>query len=121
MTRARCPGIDCVRLILIVHVALLCFLLRFTMDILNKKEGPNIFWAICVACVVINLILFARSGMIDFDYFFRRELRSSPDEEAFENSVTKLKKNLEKRETFRNTLATQSEFCGDRKTFDIDS
>jgi len=92
---------------------------EFTMDILNKEEGPNIFWAICVACVVINLVLFARSGMIDFDYFFKRELRSSPDDEAFESSVSKLKKNMEKRETFRTTLSPQSEFVGDRKTFDI--
>jgi hypothetical protein len=75
------------------------------MDILNKKKGPNLFWAICVVCVLINLVLFARSGMIDVDYWIKKELRTHPDDEAFESSVSKLKQNLGNRETLRSTLS----------------
>lgn len=88
----------------------------FTMDILNKEEGPNIFWGICVFCVIVNIILFAQSGMIDLDYLINRELRSHPDDEAFESSVAKMKQTLDKRDT----LAHGSQLL-DRKTFDISS
>jgi hypothetical protein len=91
------------------------------MDILNKKEGPNVFWALCVFCVLINVVLFARSGMIDLDYLMKKELRSHPDDEAFETSVAKLKQNLVKRDTLRSTLSPVSEQTSNRQTFDIAS
>jgi hypothetical protein len=66
----------------------------FTMQILNKKKGPNLFWAICVGCVLINLIIFARSGLLDFEYFKKKELTSNPDEKEFDRSIKQLRRDF---------------------------
>lgn len=94
-----------------------CCMRRYTMDILNKEKGPNLFWAICIVCVAINIVLFARSGMIDFECLTKKELRTHGDDEAFESSVVRLKKNQQRPEDVG--AGPGSEFERSRKTFDI--
>ena len=61
------------------------------MDILNKESGPTVFWLMCLACIIFNIVWFARHGMIEFFHYSGSILRAEPKDDTFERTVTKFK------------------------------
>jgi hypothetical protein len=46
----------------------LCFslLCRYTMEVLNRKYGPEFFWGLCFLVIVVNLYFFVSAGLLSW-------------------------------------------------------